>query len=329
MDRSGVWERLIYVTDLRPVPTNEEPAPERALGFDPVVFGVWRLRTIFVNLYAVETSDGGFVLIDTGMKGTAGMVKRAIAERFGMGAVPRAILLTHAHVDHVGNARALARAYEVPIYVHPKEKPYVDGSSDYPPADPTPGGAMAFFSRMLTSKGTDIGRAVRLLPERGSVPELPGWRWIASPGHTAGHVSYFREADGVLIAGDAVATADLDNWVSVNVWPKRLSKPPLPFTPDWEAARFSIFALADLEPTVIAAGHGRPIEGTDLRERLRDLGHGIAAPAGGRYSNRAVTYARDGSVASVPPPRPDPLPKKLAVGAVVAVIGTLLLKKRR
>lgn len=317
------------MTDLRPVPVDEAPIEETTLGFHPVAFGIGRLRTIFVNLYTVETSDGGFVLIDTGMKGTAGMVKRAIADRFGAGGSPRAILLTHAHVDHVGNARALAKLYGAPVYVHPREKPYVDGTSDYPPADPTPGGAMAFFSRLLPSKGTDLGRAVRLLPEDGSVPELLGWRWVATPGHTAGHVSFFREADGVLIAGDAVATADLDNWVSVNVWPKKLSKPPLPFTPDWEAARSSIFTLADMEPTTIAAGHGRPISGDDLRERLRDLGHEITGPAGGRYSNRAVTYARDGSVASVPPPRPDPLPKKLAVGAAVAVIATLLLKKRR
>ena len=317
------------MAELLPVPADVPETPERPLGFHPVAFGIERLRTIFVNLYAVETSDGGFVLIDTGMAGTAAFVKRAVAARFGEDARPQAILLTHAHIDHVGNAQALVDAYGVPVYVHTLERPYVTGKSDYPPADPTPGGAMAFFSRLLPTKGTNLGKSVKALPKDGTVPELPGWRWVHTPGHTAGHVSFFRDADRSLIAGDAFATADLDNWLAVNVWPKALSPSPLPFTPDWEAARASVLVLADLDPAIVAAGHGRPIEGPDLAERLRALARETVAPANGRYSGRPAVYRRDGGVASVPPPRPDPLPKKLIVGAAALLLGTIVLRRRR
>lgn len=317
------------MADLYPARTDDAPTPEGPIDFHPVAFGIGRLRTIFVNLYAVESSDGGFVLIDTGMAGTATLVKRAIAARYGENARPRAILLTHAHIDHVGNAKALIEAYDVPVYVHPLEKPYVTGKSDYAPADPTPGGAIAFVARMLPTKGTDLGKGVRPLPKDGSVPELPGWRWVHSPGHTQGHVSYFREADAVLIAGDAFATADMDNWIALNAWPRRLSRPAMPFTPDWEAARASIFSLADLDPSLVAAGHGLPIEGDGLGDRLRELANETVAPSGGRYAGRPAVYKRDGSVSSVPPPRPDPLPKKLVIAGAVALIATIVLKRRR
>jgi glyoxylase-like metal-dependent hydrolase (beta-lactamase superfamily II) len=319
------------MADLHPVSTDSSgsPAHEGVLGFHPVAAGVSRLRTIFVNLYAVETGDGGFVLIDTGMIGTAVFVKRAIAEKFGPEAAPKAIILTHAHIDHVGNARALSELYDIPVYVHPREKAYVNGTSDYPPADPTMGGAFAFFARAIPTKGVDLGKTAKLLPKDGSVPFLEDWSWISTPGHSAGHVSYFRESDGVLIAGDAFLTADMDNWLSVNVWRRRLSPPPTPLTPDWEAARASIFALSDLEPTVVATGHGKPISGDDLGDRLRDLANETIAPAGSRYSGRPALYKRDGSVASVPPPRPDPLPKKLIVAAVVVLVGAFVMKRRR
>lgn len=317
------------MTDLHPVPTDESPVPEGALDFHPVAFGIGRFRTIFVNLYVVETTDGGFVLIDTGLTGTAALVKRAIAARFGPEARPKAILLTHAHADHAGNALALAEAYDVPVYVHPQEKSYVTGKSDYPPADPTPGGAIAFLARFLSTKGVDLGKHVKSLPKEGAVPELPGWEWIHTPGHTVGHVSYFREADRTLIAGDAVLTTNLDNWISVNSWSRRLTPPPIPMTPDWEAARASIFTLADLEPTVIASGHGKPIIGDNLGDDLRAVANETVAPANGRYTGRPAVYKRDGSVSSVPPPRPDPLPKKLLIAGAALLLGTILLRRRR
>ena len=317
------------MADLRLVPVENDPVSETFVDFHPVAYGVRRLRIVFVNLYVVETSDGGFILIDTGIPGTAGLVKNAVARAYGEDARPRAILLTHAHFDHVGNAKALAEAYDVPVYLHPLELPYVTGDAAYAPVDPTPGGAIAFMARFMPTKGHDLGDRVRKLPEDGSVPELLGWRWVASPGHSPGHVSFFREADRLLIAGDAFASTDLDDWIAVNTWPLRVSRPAVPFTPDWVSARESIRSLADLEPTLVATGHGKPIEADDLTRRLRDLADGPLVPPEGRYTDRPVEYDPSGRIADVPPARPDPLPKKLLAAGAIALLASLVLRRRR
>ena len=317
------------MADLRLVPVEDETVSETILDFHPVAYGVHRLRIVFVNLYAVETTDGGFVLIDTGIPGTAGLVRNAVTRRFGEGARPRAILLTHAHFDHVGNAKALAEAYDVPVYLHLLELPYVSGDADYAPADPTPGGAIAFMSRFMPTKGVDLGERARKLPSDGSVPELAGWRWLPTPGHSPGHVSFVRGADRLVIVGDAFASTDLDDWVAVNTWPQEVSRPAVPFTPDWESSRSSLHALADLDPQTVATGHGKPIEGADLGQRLRDLAEGSLAPTDGRYTDKPVTYDAEGRVASLPPAKSDPLPKKLMVAGAVAVFASILLRRRR
>src|SRR5215212_9213319 len=174
--------------------------------FEAVAPGVGRLGILFVNVFALGEPVGEpgrpWLLVDAGLAGSAGLVRRAVAERFGVGARPEGILLTHGHFDHVGAARILAEGWDVPIFAHPLETPYLTGRSDYPPRDPTMGGAMAHMSRLMPDHGYDFGERVRELPADGSLPALPGWRWLHTPGHTPGHVSLYREADGVLLAAD-------------------------------------------------------------------------------------------------------------------------------
>ena len=85
-------------------------------------------------------------------------------------------MLTHGHFDHVGSARQLADAWDVPLYAHPLEVPYLTGLSDYPPRDPTMGGAMAQISRFMPDRAYDFGTRVLRLPKEGTVPGAPGWR---------------------------------------------------------------------------------------------------------------------------------------------------------
>jgi glyoxylase-like metal-dependent hydrolase (beta-lactamase superfamily II) len=103
---------------------------------------------------------------------------------------------------------------------------------------------------------TDLVRP--LDPQRG-VPGLPDWEWVPTPGHTPGHVAYLRPKDGILIAGDAALTVDLNSLGGVLLGRQRVAGPPWYTTWDWPAAKRSIRALAGLEPRVLLPGHGRPL----------------------------------------------------------------------
>ena len=291
----------------------------------PVAPGVARVPVAFVNVYLLGEPGGPFVVVDTGLPGTAALTARAVEARFGEGARPEAIVLTHGHFDHAGSALALAERWGVPVYAHALEQPYLDGRSDYAPADPTMGGAIAFLARFFPTSGFDLRPHLRALPADGSVPGASGWRWLHTPGHTAGHVSLFRETDRVLVAGDALATMDLDSWAAQVTKPRVFDRPPVPFTPDWNATRASVSALAELEPAVVAAGHGLPIA-DDAARRLRAYDGTVEVPVGHRYGTTPAVADADGIV-SVPPPVPDPVP--LRVAALAAGLSALARIARR
>ncbi|MDP9426202.1 MAG: MBL fold metallo-hydrolase [Actinomycetota bacterium] len=288
---------------------------------EEVTAGVARLGILFVNAYMVGAPGGPWVLVDSGLPLSAVLTRRAVAGRYGAGARPEAIVLTHGHFDHAGAALDLASGWDVPVYAHRLEMPYLTGKSDYPPQDPTMGGAIAQMARLFPHGGYDFGDRVRPLPDDGDVPGLRDWRWIHTPGHTPGHVSLFRETDGTLLAGDAVATMNLDSWTSQLTRKRELHRPPAPFTPDWGAAGQSVEVLAGLEPSVVAAGHGLPMTGPGVAEELRSYAGRFSTPRRGRYTGRPASADEEG-VKEVPPPVPDPLPKVVAVvvtaGAVVA-----------
>jgi glyoxylase-like metal-dependent hydrolase (beta-lactamase superfamily II) len=295
--------------------------------FEPVGPGVVRLGVVFVNVFALGEPGGPWVLVDAGLAGSAGYIRRAVARRFGEKAHPEGVLLTHGHFDHVGSARDLADRWDVPIYAHPLETPYLRGLSDYPPRDPTMGGAMAQMSRLMPDHGYDFGERVRTLPADGGVPGLPGWRWMHTPGHTPGHVSLFREADGVLLAADAFATMNLDSWASYLTRERGLNRPSPPFTFDWETTRRSVARLADLEPRVVAAGHGLPMAGDHVASELRTFTESFTPPRRGRYL-ASPPVADERGVTGLPPPVPDPYVRR-AVGAVAAGAILLALARRR
>jgi len=252
---------------------------------DPVTDDVTRLRHLFVNLYLLGTPEA-WVLVDAGLAGSTPAIRQAAYDRFGS-TPPRAILMTHGHFDHVGAFPDLFDIWDVPVLAHRDELPHLTGQRDYPPPDPSVGkGAMALMSFAYPDKAIDLGPRVQPLPEDGSVPHLPGWRWIHTPGHTAGHVSFFRESDRCLIAGDAFVTTKQESLYAVATQREEVHGPPAYFTPDWAAARRSVEALARLRPEIAATGHGVPMRGEALRRELDDLAlrfDEIAVPSQGRY----------------------------------------------
>ncbi len=292
------------------------------------------LRLSIVNVCLVGdpgAGDRSWALVDAGLAFSGGSIRRAAAERFGPNSRPAALVLTHGHFDHVGALPDLADEWQVPVYAHELEMPYLTGRSAYPPPDPAVGGgAMAFLSRLYPRGPIDLGERVRPLPADGTVPGMPGWRWVHTPGHAPGHVSLFRPADGVLLAGDAFVTTKQESAIEA-LWPPapRVRRPPAYYTPDWEAARRSVEALERLRPRVAVTGHGAPIAGDPLRDGLRRLASDwdrLAVPSHGRYVHApAVTDER--GVVGVPPPVFDPQLLALAGVGIVAAAGLLLLRE--
>jgi len=108
------------------------------------------------------------------------------------------------------------------------------------------------------------------------VPGLPDWKCIPAPGHTPGHVAFFRPGDRVLITGDAVVTVDLNSFRGFLFWALRINKqrvsgPPGYSTWNKKTAKESVAALARLEPRVLASGHGVPMTGDGMAQELSAL----------------------------------------------------------
>jgi glyoxylase-like metal-dependent hydrolase (beta-lactamase superfamily II) len=244
-----------------------------------------------VNLvvFGNPSESNQFVLIDAGMPKSAPEIKEMIQERFGENAVPKAIILTHGHFDHVGSLVELLEEWKVPVYAHELELPYLTGKKDYPPGDPSvASGLVAKMSPMFPNHGVDLGSSIQALPQDGSVPEMQGWKWVHTPGHTPGHISLFREKDRSLIAGDAFVTVKQEFLFQVLTQTKEISGPPRYFTPDWQAAYESVQKLEALKPETAVTGHGLPMSGKELSDGLGYLVQNfkeIAMPEHSRYVN--------------------------------------------
>lgn len=243
------------------------------------------LRIGFVNVFAVAHPDGSWTLIDTGIPHMAARIADWAKKHFA--GAPNAIVLTHGHFDHAGSVEALSELWNVPVYAHPLEFPYLTGKSEYPAPDwKAGGGMMSLLSPILPRGPIDLGRRLRALPQgeaEQAFDELPGWLPIHTPGHTAGHVSFFRAADATLLVGDAFCTTKPESFFEAALAQHpELHGPPAYFTSDWETAKISVRKLAALHPATVIPGHGKPLNGADVASSLHKLADDferIAKPA--------------------------------------------------
>lgn len=254
------------------------------------------LRTIMVNVVLFGEPGAGdrhWVLVDTGVFGGESSIKSAAAARFASDARPAAIILTHGHFDHVGALEDLAEEWDVPVYAHLLEHPYLNGQAAYPDGDPSVGGGlMASLSGLLPTKPVDVSGRLKVLPGDGSVPFMPGWQWIHTPGHSPGHVSLWRVADRTLIAGDAFVTTKPESAYATAMQTAELHGPPRYFTIDWLKSKTSVEALAALKPDLVVTGHGRAMQGANMTDALELLARDfdqVAVPADGKYVDQPAT----------------------------------------
>jgi hydroxyacylglutathione hydrolase len=192
--------------------------------------------------YAINVYLAGEVLVDAGTRHAAGRILSELAGR-----TVRAHALTHAHPDHQGASHELCTRLDIPLWC---------GAGD---AEAMETGEIELWQpdhwvnwlqqRFWTGPGHHVARRLR------EGDEVAGFRVLEVPGHSPGHVAYWRESDRVLIAGDALN--------HVALWRGRpgLREPLAVFTPDPARNRESIRRLASLEPAVTCFGHGPPLRG--------------------------------------------------------------------
>ncbi|OPF50833.1 MBL fold metallo-hydrolase [Clostridium baratii] len=248
------------------------------------------LQFTIVNSCIVSNLGGDkekWVLVDTGLENSAEFIMECAKDKFGEESRPEAIIITHGHFDHVGSVKKLSEYYDVPVYAHKLELPYITGKEDYPLADPNVDeGLVAKISKTFPHTSIDLGNRAKALPDDGSIPFMPGWIYIHTPGHCKGHIALFKKDDRILIAADAFSTLKQESLLSVITQKEDISGPPKYLTTDWDLAKKSIEKLLDLKPNIAITGHGKPMEGESLIKHLKYLLENfekIAKPDNGKF----------------------------------------------
>ena len=198
---------------------------------------VWQIP--LMPRHAINAYLLGDVLVDAGTKGHGKKVVKAVA---GRGVTAHAA--THAHPDHVGGSRQVLQSLGVPFWI---------GAADAPAAED--GRSVTAQSRIAPIVGRTGGfPAVTVDRRLQEGDELTGGFVVLDvPGHSAGHVAFWRERDRVLVAGDVFFNMHL-----LTLQPG-LRHPPAFLTVDPELNRASQRKLADLGPELVLFGHGPPL----------------------------------------------------------------------
>jgi hydroxyacylglutathione hydrolase len=162
--------------------------------------------------------------------------------------------LTHAHPDHYGSSHAVCEARGIPLWCGEKDAPVVEGER---PA-PGQGRAGKLLNRLPLPKPNPVERRLH------EGDQVAGFTVLGTPGHSPGHVAYWRESDRTLICGDVLFN------LSLPTLRPGLREPYAAFTPDPSRNRDSARRLAELRPNLILFGHGPPLRDGDQFTRFVD-----------------------------------------------------------
>ncbi|MGN6532231.1 MAG: MBL fold metallo-hydrolase [Ginsengibacter sp.] len=199
-----------------------------------------------INCYLIED-----VLIDAGIRSSHKIISAALKSK-----EVKAHALTHAHADHQGSSSSICKEDNIPLWCSLPEKLQAetgDATKEYP----KPKHLITRFQKAYwAGDGFEVSRILK----EGDL--VGGFTVVETPGHSSGHISFFREKDGVLIVGDALVNMNLLTTIA------GLHEPPNLFTLDREQNRKSILKLFSLKPSLLCFGHGPVLSDMNIFRRF-------------------------------------------------------------
>lgn len=231
-------------------PTNQVSSPVGTslsikLDIQMIAHHVWQLRNRFpansINVYLIED-----VLIDAATRWDASILLKQLEN------IPLSqVALTHCHPDHQGAVKQICTTRGIPLACPEADVASMEGRAPVVPRT----------TAIKLEQFAIAGPAYPVQQILHDGDEIAGFRVIHMPGHTPGHVIYFRESDGVAIAGDVLRNSDFFGKPG-------LSEMPGVFTVDREENRRSIRKLAQLRPTLVCFGHGPVLSDMEKLDRF-------------------------------------------------------------
>ncbi len=188
-----------------------------------------------INVYLI-----GDVLLDAGSRHAAGRILKQLRGR----TVSRHVL-THAHADHQGSSHEVCETLGIPLWCGDRDADAAEDGRIRERMPPHP------INTLLGWVFPGPGHRVDVRLSEGD--DVAGFKVLDTPGHSAGHISLWRESDRSLICGDVFTNIDTITGAPGLHEPKRF------FTPDPVRNRESMRRLAELEPELVCFGHGAPL----------------------------------------------------------------------
>ena len=215
---------------------------------------IYRFTVPFIGggvlIWLIREGDE-WTVVDAGLPNTAHLIIPAVEKTAG--GPPSRIILTHGHGDHVGALKELVQHWNVPVWAHEAEFPYITGPARYRDIRPAVW-QYRLLSTMMNARPTGI-RIDRMLQDGEQIGAL---QVIHAPGHAPGLITLLHAQDRAIITGDAVTNLR-----------GKLRQPVAIFTYDPAEARRSMRKLATHDFDHMLISHGGPIFGT-ARKQLQE-----------------------------------------------------------
>ena len=198
------------------------------------VFQVPLMPRNSINCYVIDD-----VLIDAGIRSSGDKILNAVRNL----KITRHVL-THAHADHQGSSDRICRTLKIPLLTSEQERQSAETGNvtqEYPNSHHL---VARFQQKFWAGKGHPVSGVLKEGDTVGS------FTVIETPGHSKGHISFYREQDKVLIVGDTLVNMNLLTTIV------GLNPPPELFTTDGKRNMESIRKIYDLKPRILCFGHG-------------------------------------------------------------------------